>query len=136
MSLYLVMAILFLVGGGILLFVIKNTIETVVFIRSASKTVGQVIRLATTRNSDGHTLYLPVFQYRTNDGSLHEYTSTVASKPPAYQIGATATLFYLRKNPQNAKLRSFSELWLLNLILALVGSTLCAGGVQLFLYLR
>ena len=113
-------------GGGLtLLLVVKSIIETIVFIRAANRTEGRVIRYGTTRNSDGHTMYLPVFQYRTNDGSAYEHTSSVASKPPAYEIGETATLLYLRKNPRQARINSFMELWVVKLIFTVIGLVLC-----------
>jgi hypothetical protein len=119
-------------GGLTLLLVLKSVIETVVFMRAGNKTEGTVIRFATTRNSDGHTMYLPVFQYRTNDGSAYEHTSSVASKPPAYEIGETAMIFYSKKNPRKAKLNSFSELWLFKLIFTLIGLTFFATSVGFF----
>jgi hypothetical protein len=128
----LAIGILCLVGGAIMLFVVKNFIETLVFIRAAGTTVGKVIHLAPARNSDGHLLYLPVFEYQTNDGTVCQYTSTVASSPPAYKIGDSATLLYLRKNPRQAKLKSFSELWLLNIIFALIGLACFGGAVIIF----
>lgn len=120
-------------GGLMLLLVVKGIIETVVFIRAANKTEGTVVRYGTTRNSDGQTMYLPVFQYRTNDGSRFEHTSSVASKPPAYEIGETATLFYLKKNPRQAKLDSFMELWFVKLILTIIGIGLCGFAAGFFL---
>ena len=126
-------AALGLAGGLTLLLVVKGIIETFVFIRAANRTEATVIRYGTTRNSDGHTMYLPVFQYRTNDGSRFEHTSSVASKPPAYQIGETATLFYLKKNPRRAKLNSFSELWLVKLIFTVIGIICCAFAAGFFL---
>lgn len=126
-------AALGLAGGLTLLLVVKSVIETFVFIRAANRTEGRVIRYGTTRNSDGHTMYLPVFQYRTNDGSAYEHTSSIASKPPAYQIGETATLFYLKKNPRRAKLNSFMELWLVKIIFTIIGIICCGFAVGYFL---
>ncbi len=126
-------AALGLAGGLTLLQVVKSIIETVVFMRAANKTDGTVIRLGTTRNSDGDTMYLPVFRYRTNDGSSYEHTSTVASKPPAYTVGETATIFYLKKNPRRAKLNSFSELWLFKLIFTVVGLFFCVFAAGFFI---
>lgn len=126
-------AALGLAGGLTLLLVVKGIIETFVFIRAANRTEGTVIRFGTTRNSDGQTMYLPIFQYRTNDGSRYEHTSTVASKPPAYEIGEKATIFYLKKNPRRAKLNSFSELWLVKLVLTIIGLGVCAFSIGFFL---
>jgi hypothetical protein len=130
---YLGIAVLCLVGGAITLFVVKSIIETFVFIRAAGRTAGTVIHLATTRNSDGHTLYLPVFEYRTNDGTRYQFTSTIASRPPSYKIGDTATILYLRRNPQNAKVKSFVELWLMNIIFAVIGLACFGGAIIIFL---
>jgi hypothetical protein len=130
---YLGIAVLCLAGGAIILFVVKSFIETFVFLRAATSTTGTVIRLATTRNSDGQTLYRPVFQYQTNDGTRYQYTSTIASSPPSDKVGDTVRLLYLRKNPQNAKVKSFSELWLLNIIFAVIGLA-CFGGAFIIFF--
>lgn len=126
-------AALGLAGVITLFLVLKNMIETVVFIRAATRTEGTVIRFGTTRNTDGHTMYLPVFQYRSNDGSAYEHTSSVASKPPAYVIGETATIFYSKKNPRKAKLNTFSELWLFKLIFLFLGLFFCVFAAGYFL---
>jgi ABC-type transport system involved in multi-copper enzyme maturation permease subunit len=130
---YLGIGILCFVGSAITLFVVKSVIETLVFTRAANRTVGKVIRLATARNSDNHLMYLPVFEYQTNDGAVYQYTSTIASTPPAYEIGETVTLLYLRKNPQNAKIKSFSELWLVKIVLAVIGLA-CFGGAAVIFF--
>jgi hypothetical protein len=124
MSIYLVSGICGLAGGAMLLFVLKRFIGTLVFIRSGHKTVGKVVGLANARTSDHHLTYLPVFEFRTNDGQIIHYTSTVASNPPPYQIGATVELFFQTKNPRQAKINSFSELWLTTIVLLFISLVL------------
>ena len=119
-----------------LLYAVKSFYETIVFMRSAAKTVGTVIRLDPARNSDGQATSLPVFEYQTNDGSVYQHTSTVASTPPAYQIGDTATLLYHKRNPRNARVKSFTELWLAKLIFTVLGLSLCFTAFFIFMTSR
>ena len=122
-----------LIGSLTLLYLFKILIETVVFLRAATATVATVIRLDQARSSDGHRMYLPVFEYRTGDGSVYQHTSKVASSPPAYNLGDTATLLYLRRNPRNARLKSFTELWLSKLVVAGVGLSFCFAAFFIFM---
>ncbi|HEY8561662.1 MAG TPA: DUF3592 domain-containing protein [Pyrinomonadaceae bacterium] len=118
-----------LIGSATLLYAAKRIIETVVFLRAATAAAGTVVELAAARDGDGHPTYLPIFEYETRDGRRFRHVLTVASTPPAYRIGETATILYLRKNPQNARLKLFSELWLATLVIAVIGVAFCGAGL-------
>ncbi len=133
MGIYIGVGALLLVGSVMLLFALKLFYETIVFLRSAVRTVGTCIRLDGARNSDGQATSLPVFEYQTNDGTIYRYTSTVASTPPAYNVGDTATLLYHKRNPRNARINSFIEIWLVQLILAVLGLSCCLAAFFIFL---
>lgn len=132
MGIYLGTGICLPTGSAIIFFVVKSVLETLVFMRAAARAVGTVVRLDTTQNSDGQTMYLPVFEYRTRDGTIYQHTSSVASRPPSYEVGATATLLYLKKNPRNAKIKSFAELWLAKIIPAAFGAAFLAAAFFFF----
>jgi hypothetical protein len=124
----------FLIAGVVMmLFGGKIFYETVIFLRVAARAVGTVIRIAPSRNSDGQAMYLPIFEYRTNDGSAYQYISTVASNPPAYNVGETATILYHQRNPRHARIHSFTELWLLQAVLFFFGSICVFASIYILL---
>jgi hypothetical protein len=132
MGLYIGAGVCFLIGGVMVIYALKLFYETLIFLRAAARTVGTVVYLAPARNSDGQATYLPVFAYRTNDGSIYQHTSTVASNPPSYKIGDTATLLYHKRNPRRARVRSFTELWLAQLTLIVCGIIGTIAGLIMF----
>ena len=121
-----------LVGSVMIIYALTLFYKTVIFLRAATRTVGTVVRLAPSRNGDGNATSLAVFEYRTNDGTAYEHISTVASNPPAYKIGDTAALLYHKRNPRNARVRSFTELWLAQLILTVLGLAISIAGLYMF----
>lgn len=132
MWIYIGVGAMIVVGSVMIGYAFKLFYDTVIFLRAAVRTVGTVVHLAPARNSDGGATYLPVFEYRTNDGSAYQHTSTVASNPPAYKVGDTATLLYHKRNPRRARVRSFTELWLGQFVLVLFGMVCIFGGLYLF----
>jgi len=133
MGIYIGAGVLLLVGSVMLLYAVKIFYETIIFLRAATRTVGTVIRLDPSRSGDENSMYVPVFEYRTNDGTIHQYTSTVISDPPSYKVGETATLLYHKRNPRNARIKSFTDLWLLQFILTCLGLVCCLAAFFMFL---
>lgn len=110
-----------LIGGGMLFFVVKRFVETVVFIRASRRAEGVVVGLSTARNSDGRTMYMPVVEFKAPGETLVRFTSTIASNPPSSKVGERTGVRYLVKKPQAAKIDSFAEIWLVTLVLAVIG---------------
>ena len=77
-------------------------------------------------------MYIPVFEYRLPEGRPLYYRSPVASNPPAYDVGQTVVMLYLPKNPAKVKVNSFTGLWLVTVICAVLGVSLVgAAGMML-----
>lgn len=137
MGIYLFAILLILMGGASLIYFFKSVFDNIVYLFSAVRAEAQVIRLNTSynkrvsRGSGLRTMYKPVFEYRSHKGS-HTYTSSIASNPPAYQVGETTTILFLAKNPYRAKINSFSEMWLFPLIFGFLGFSLVAFAFVLF----
>lgn len=120
------------VGGLMFLFAVKGFIETLIFLRASRKTYALVVRLAKTRNSDRQTMYLPVLEFQSAGERKISVTSTIASNPPAYKIGEQVEIRYLTKNPQSAKINSFSEIWLITIFLTIFATACFALALVIF----
>lgn len=67
-------------------------------------------------NSDGTTTYSPIYEY-TYEGETYRYNSVNSSNIVTYDIGDHTTLLVDPSNPNNARQKSFWELWLLPAIM-------------------
>lgn len=89
------------------------------FLSEAIITEGTVTHLVLSNSSDSST-YWPVVVFKTQNGELVEFTSSVGSNPPSYTQGEIVEVYYLESFPENAKIRSFFSLW---------GGTTIVGGL-------
>ncbi len=132
MWIYFLNAGLSLVGAGMLFFAVKNFIQTVIFLRSAEQTEGKIVGFIESKNNDRLTMYLPVFDYQPALGKTYRQKAEVASNPPEYKLGETVTILFMKKNPQNARLKSFSELWLMTAVLVIFGTAFSFAALLIF----
>ena len=133
MWLYYLSAGLVLVGSMLLLFAVRTFIETIIFLSSAEKTKGKIVSFIESRNNDGLKMHLPVFDYQTGLGKTYRQKAEVASNPPEYKIGEAVTILFMKKSPQNSRLKSFSELWLITAVLLLFGAAFTFAALLIFL---
>ena len=96
---------------------------TAAFMASARSTQGAVVELLPEKNSEGRTLYRPVFEYFDAEGTRHTLTSRSASSPPWYSVGDKVDMLYDVNNPGKAKQNTFATLWLAPLLLSLCGGS-------------
>lgn len=134
MESYIAVSILSLAGIVMFFFVLKRLIETFAFIRSSQRTSAVVVNNLTARDSDGRATYLPVLEFKIRDAErIIRFTASVASNPPAYKIGEQAEVRYLPKNPQAARINSFSDMWSATIVIAGIGIVCFAAAVIFFL---
>ncbi|MCC7358926.1 MAG: DUF3592 domain-containing protein [Anaerolineales bacterium] len=96
---------------------------------SGRTVTGTVIENRVVSDSDGDT-YKPVIEYEVN-GQTYAFESPNSASPPAYAVGERVTLRYNPDNPQDARINSLWELWLLPCLLgpaALVLAVVINGG--------
>jgi hypothetical protein len=65
---------------------------------------------------DSGITYTPVIGYVVA-GQTHTFTSNVSSDPPAYKVGDPVNVIYKQGDPTRVRVDSWSELWLLPVIL-------------------
>ena len=91
------------------------------------RTQGTVIDLEYRRDDEGSGTYAPVVEFYDEQGRRQVYYSSSSSNPPAYDRGEKVDLFYKQGTPERAMIDSFSDRWLLPMILGLF--TVVFGGV-------
>ena len=78
-------------------------------------------------------VYRPVVTFSLPSGEEVRFKSTVAGYPPPLRHGQAVTVLYDPDRPQDARIRSFQDLWLGPLILGGLGLVFTsAGAVLLF----
>jgi hypothetical protein len=124
---YLIGGICAAIGSIAMSAALKMIVQNYVFIRTSRKGSARVISFATTRNSDGHLMYLPVLEFKTPEGRSVCFNSTVASNPPAYRIGDQVKICYPARNPQAVKIDSIFEIWFVPSFSVLLGIAFFGG---------
>lgn len=97
--------------------------KTKSFLIRAVTTQGKILDLKEHSSGDG-VVYRPVFSFVDNAGKEHKIHSTWGSYPPRYEIGDSISVLYDPRNPGNAKIDSFLNLWL-HSIVGWTGGIIC-----------
>lgn len=115
----LVLAISFLIIGPILLY--KN----IKFVQNAYKTTGQIedIKVYHKKNNENHyskRMYAAIIEFKTISGKLIRFESNSSSsfKP---KLGKEVKILYYEDKPENAKIDSFFQLYILPIIVIMFG---------------
>ena len=89
-------------------------------------TEGSIVDLLRERDSEGGTLYRPVFRFTTTAGQAYEVASDMRSNPPSHEIEQRVPVRYDPANPSQAKLDTLFENWFLPGLFCLFG---CVFGI-------
>ena len=71
--------------------------------------------------SSGKATFTPLVSFTDQRGVVVKFEGSYYTAPPAYSIGEEVKVIYPKKNPTNATIDSFEELWLGNLVMLCVG---------------
>lgn len=96
-------------------FILKNLFE---FRSQAQVVTGEVTGYASSRGSKGGTMYTPTVQYRIpapegGSGARFEISGNVRSSGRGYDIGEQVAVLYRPEAPEQGRIDSFVEQWLL-----------------------
>jgi hypothetical protein len=127
-------ALVTMLPGLVLLMVCVLTYQSArSFVDEAQNTTGTVVDLSERSDSDGDTMYYPVFVFRDAKGEEHRIHSSVGSSPPAHQEGEEVTVLYLPDDPTEAKIEGFFSLWLWPVVTGVLAFFFLAFPVGLFI---
>lgn len=121
----------------VLLFTVAFGAERALFFSAADTTTGTVVELRENpwSNTSRRGKY-PVVEF-TPRGGRTQRCEGGSSYPPAYRVGEQVTVHYDRGDPADARIDSFTELWLFPAISGgLTALFVPLAGLQLFLYTR
>ena len=95
------------------------------FRKTAVEAQGAVIGLreglSTGAHGESSTVYYPIIRFADKAGQDHTLYSSSGSDPPAYEVGERVSVLYDPANPKEAKVNSFTGLWLWPLLLGIIG---------------
>lgn len=86
------------------------------FIKQAVKAEGIVIDFVSDRRSSK-----PVIRFKDAQDNTIEFTSSVGTNPPRYNIGQPVSVLYLPQEPKNAAIDDFLSLWSGQLVMGTFG---------------
>ncbi|MBN1203430.1 MAG: DUF3592 domain-containing protein [Myxococcaceae bacterium] len=122
--------ILAVVGIGLVVGSIVAASRTKRFLATAQEARAEVIGMHVSSGTQSSRAYFPVLRYRTQKGATHEVTSSVGSNPPRYKEGDSVVILYEPANPTNVRIHTFSNVWLVPMILGGIGGIfILVGGV-------
>jgi hypothetical protein len=96
-------------------------IDAKFFTSGSYRATGNVVELkkvrhystSTSKSISGYkTVYYPVIRYQTEDGKTIIFTSSSGNYPSPYKNGDRVEILYDPENPQKARIKSFSSMWL------------------------
>jgi hypothetical protein len=122
-----VMAIMAGIGVVVASIGISIGIKAWLFEASAREAEGTVIRM-NRHLSRGKVSYSPVVSYEIN-GKSFQLRSDVATSPPAFRVGEKVTVLYRAGHPADGQIKSFSEQWVLPLIVTGLGTVVAGVGI-------
>lgn len=100
---------------------IKFVSDNLKFIETSEKTSGTVIELIEKKSDDGYT-YAPKITFLDKADSREiTFISQTSSNPPAYKVGENLNIIYDPNNPEKAKIDSFFNLWLGEILFSAIG---------------
>lgn len=129
----------YLFGGiGIFMLVIAvmMTIATRSFVKRAVRVPGVITELIPVSSDDGGQTWKPSVRFRGLDGVDYAYTESFSQNPAPYAVGETVQVLYLRDDPDDARIDSFSSLWAAQVILGVLGTVFTAVGGGIILAQR
>ena len=129
---YFFVGVLYAVGPLLLLIAIASSIPTAEFVLASTATDGTVVDLERVywphRSKE---VYLPVFRFSSNDGQTHMIRSSSNTALVPFKRGDRIRVLYLKDHPETARIDTLPQLWMPQLILAVLGAVFTAFSVRI-----
>jgi hypothetical protein len=111
----------FVLGPCSLVWSLVSAYRTHAFLARSVAAQGVVVQLKEIRGLHADTGLAPVFTF-TADGRNYTIASNYATSPPAFKIGEHVIVHYEKGHPEEARLESFTQLWLFDIIGGALGA--------------
>src|SRR5688572_5990495 len=126
-----IIPLVFLISGiGLLIGAALKFTRTRAFLAKAAQAIGEVVALdeePPTEPGESPT-YRPVVSFQIDAHQTVRFESMAHSNPPQYKVGASVRVVYNPDRPNEARILSFTSLWLLPVILGGLGLIFTALG--------
>jgi hypothetical protein len=130
-------SIIFLIVGLGLLFVAKISFSnSQQFVRNsvvATGNVTDIVQQAQQSNTNGQSIinytYAPKISFTGKDGTTYTFISSTSANPSPYHNGESIKILYDQKNPYNAEVDSYWDLWGLTIALFSFGVVFSILGI-------
>lgn len=134
-----VLPLLFLVTGiALLIGAARHGARTLAFLAKAREAMGDVVALEEVPPQQPGEIesvtYAPVIAFAANNGQKVRFTSMASSYPPKHAIGDSIRVLYEADRPDQARLRSFHDLWFMPSLLGGLGLVFAAVGAGLLIF--
>jgi hypothetical protein len=117
-----------LVGIILLIGSVFSFTSTKTFLKNSIATNGTIVEVVmekSTQTQKGHVTYYykyyPKVSFAANDGNEYTFVSNIGSNKSPYSPGQGVKVLYDQKNPQNAKINKFIDIWLGPLLFFIIG---------------
>ena len=119
-------------GIAIFLSALFTAEPDVAFFIRADRVEGKFVGAITRKGgSHGGAFYHPMFSYAARDGSIRTFTAKGGSSSRPYADGAKVPVYVDPQHPEQARLNSVLDVWLLPIALAVAGALLTGIGLIL-----
>jgi len=108
--------------------------RTRAFMSTAQETKGTVTHMISSSGSEGGMVYAPVFKFTTIQGQVIEVEEKVYSNPPQFQTGQAVDILYDPEDPNRARVKKWSSLYFVPLLLGGMGMIFGCIGIVLFIF--
>jgi hypothetical protein len=122
--------ILMVFGGIFLLFFVYLTRKNILFLKTAVKTKGRIADIALVDSLK--KLYTTVVEFTTPSGEKVLFSPKTSSSKSAYRVGQEVAVLYDPDLPEDAKIKSFFQLWFPAIILFLLAALILGLGFYTF----
>jgi len=124
--------IFLVVGVGLLVGCFAAFNRTKRFLTTAREARAEVVGIQQRHGGNSQSRsYHPVLRYRTQEGATKEVVSAVGSNPPRYKEGDSIVILYDPARPDDMRIHSFGNVWIVPLILGGVGGIFIIVGAVL-----
>jgi hypothetical protein len=128
-ALFIGIGLLFIVVGA---FVIGGTQR---FLATSIEADGRIVDFREHQDIDDDVpMYSPVVEFTAGDGQAYRFTSS-SSSSSIPKVGRQVAVLYNPEQPRDAKIKSWTSLWMLPTIFIGLGSMLFLVGLALLLFI-
>jgi len=131
---YFFVGILCAVGPLLLLIAIVSSIPTLEFVRNSLVSHGTITSLQRSYSRQfSKEVYKPVVRFTDSNGQTRFFVADSRSGIATLKPGDSVRVLYLKDRPETARIGTIAQLWMPQLILALIGTVFVVFSVRILI---